>query len=1318
MNRIFACILGSVISLTATTINIPSDQPTIQAGINASVNGDTVLVQPGTYFENVNYNGKNIVLGSQTLFTHDTSYTSQTIIDGGQAGSVVTFGSAEDSTAVLIGFTIRNGRAANGGGVICYNTSPQIVRCKILGNTATNHGGGLYFTYNAQARIENCLIEGNTAAYGGGIYCEINSDIKITDVVISGNIANVWGGGFYCTAANPLFNRVLVDGNSAAIWGGIYFHGTEDTETFMNNVTIVNNYADSGGALLVSHSTTILTANNCVIWGNSPSQVQVVGEDLTFTINYSDVQNGWEGIGNIDSDPIFVDPLNGDFHLDEESSCIDSGNPDLDGDGDLWGIDSDDQDPDGTRLDMGAYYHHFPRYTGPIWHVATDGSDEAGDGSHESPFATFQFGIEASSDGDTVLVRPGTYVENINFNGKNIVAGSLFLTTQDTSYISQTVIDGNQNGSVITFSNVDGTSPVLNGFSITNGVADNGGGIAVGLVGSDFSSSVQLQNLRIYGNTASTRGGGIIFWQGRPVVNNVLIYNNYAGNSGGAISDNASNMVLTNAVLVNNSTGSLGGAILCDLSSPTLNYVTIIGNTADEGGGLHILHDSNLLLINSILWNNTPDQISYRSYNQPSTSTVTYSTVENGVDGIVTNNNGSVFWQSGNNNVYPVFVDSANGDYHLSDTSPCIGSGADSVQIGSIWYHAPVTDLDGNPRPNPTGSTPDMGAYENSLASPQHIPGTINIPNDYATIQAGLNAAESADTVLVQPGTYYENIIWPETNGIKLISAGDSSNTIIDGSANGRVIHMAPTTVLIDNATVIEGFNLKNGGNISNGAGIHITSASPKLIDLSITENITSHAIFMDYSSATLESCNVSDNSHGIDISGGASTPILNNVTVRNNGSRGISMGGWITPELNNVTIEGNQGGGIYILGCNPTMTNIVVINNSSWDTGGGIYIRNSDATISGSTISGNTSHHNGGGIWMYDSNPNISGTTITENTSEGDGGGIYMTGWSYVPVLEDLIITGNVANGGNGGGINSDGCFPILSNVIISENSCIDGSGGGAYFSGQASLTMVDVISNTAALGGGLWIHGSLTINGGNICNNSSIWGGGGVYCQYGSQFNGVTFSGNTAYRGGGVNGSMTIANSTFANNLAAESGNAIYGNPTISYSNITNNGTGLIDPDNNYFLPATNNYWGHHSGPYNSIQNPSGLGDSTSSYVNVAPWLESPDTDAPPIPAQNLIVNNTGIDFINLSWDSSLLDDFANFKLYYDTDSSGYPYSNSIDLDVDTSYTFAGLSPGVVYYLAVTVLDTVGNESWYSSELQVTPQLAPIISVTPTLI
>jgi hypothetical protein len=84
-----------------TIINIPADYPTIQQGIDASIDGDTVLVQPGTYVENINFNGHNIVLGSLFLTTGDTSYIAQTVIDGDSAGTVVAFENGEDSTTAI-----------------------------------------------------------------------------------------------------------------------------------------------------------------------------------------------------------------------------------------------------------------------------------------------------------------------------------------------------------------------------------------------------------------------------------------------------------------------------------------------------------------------------------------------------------------------------------------------------------------------------------------------------------------------------------------------------------------------------------------------------------------------------------------------------------------------------------------------------------------------------------------------------------------------------------------------------------------------------------------------------------------------------------------------------------------------------------------------------------------------------------------------------------------------------------------------------------------------------------------------------------------
>jgi hypothetical protein len=90
------------------------------------------------------------------------------------------------------------------------------------------------------------------------------------------------------------------------------------------------------------------------------------------------------------------------------------------------------------------------------WHVAPLGSDITGDGTEGSPFATIQHGIDSASAGDTVLVHPGAYTENINFKGKNIVVGSLIVTTGDEEYILETIINGNRAGPGVTFSGFRG----------------------------------------------------------------------------------------------------------------------------------------------------------------------------------------------------------------------------------------------------------------------------------------------------------------------------------------------------------------------------------------------------------------------------------------------------------------------------------------------------------------------------------------------------------------------------------------------------------------------------------------------------------------------------------------------------------------------------------------------------------------------------------------------------------------------------------------------------------------------------------------------
>jgi hypothetical protein len=100
---------------SARTIRVPADYPTIQGAINASLSGDEIIVSPGTYRENINFGGRNIVLRSTAPLS--TSVVATTIINGASRGSVVTFSGSELSTCVLSGFTVTNGSSRFGGGV-------------------------------------------------------------------------------------------------------------------------------------------------------------------------------------------------------------------------------------------------------------------------------------------------------------------------------------------------------------------------------------------------------------------------------------------------------------------------------------------------------------------------------------------------------------------------------------------------------------------------------------------------------------------------------------------------------------------------------------------------------------------------------------------------------------------------------------------------------------------------------------------------------------------------------------------------------------------------------------------------------------------------------------------------------------------------------------------------------------------------------------------------------------------------------------------------------------------------------------------------
>ncbi|MBD3234638.1 MAG: T9SS type A sorting domain-containing protein [candidate division Zixibacteria bacterium] len=327
-------IAVSTDSVQATIKNVPGDCQTIQECIDASSDGDTIRVAPGTYYENLNYHDHNVTVASWYIDDEDTSYISSTIIDGSSSGSVVTFNNGENSAAVISAFTIQNGDAANGGGISCIsNSSPTIIhniisynsagegggiKClnsnpTITGNTIANNttsgginnpGGGIYCGDNSNPIISSNTISGNstsgTYGPGGGIFCAGNSNPTINSNIIYGNTASDRGGGISCYESSPAITSNTIRDNTGGDGAGIHF---EMSNSSIDGNNISTNVASDGGGILCESST--LELRNNVINNNSASLggncigggINCRNSDLTIVNNtlYNNLANDYGG---------------------------------------------------------------------------------------------------------------------------------------------------------------------------------------------------------------------------------------------------------------------------------------------------------------------------------------------------------------------------------------------------------------------------------------------------------------------------------------------------------------------------------------------------------------------------------------------------------------------------------------------------------------------------------------------------------------------------------------------------------------------------------------------------------------------------------------------------------------------------------------------------------------------------------------------------------------------------------------------------------------------------------------------------------------
>jgi parallel beta-helix repeat protein len=340
----------------ARVISVPDSAGTIQAGIDMASSGDTVLVAPGTYIENISWSGMPITLASHYLTSGDTMYIDSTVIDANHAGTGLTCNSGVDTSALICGFTIRNGNAANGGGIYCAGASPTITHNIIEDNTASSDGAGIMIMSGAAPVVEHNIVRHNqTNSWGGGIYICDGSSPRVRWNVLYDNGVALGGAASRRDRARIIGGRMVEPGEDAGPFvvngGAILITNYQGlvTKPVIHNNTIVDNLASGAGGGIYSNRALPDIRNNIVV---SNEGYGIYSAESTLVCDYNDVwSNKYDyggaasaGTGAISAPPLFADSLAHDYHLTSGSPCIDSGDPSL-----PW-------DPDSTRSDIGAFY--------------------------------------------------------------------------------------------------------------------------------------------------------------------------------------------------------------------------------------------------------------------------------------------------------------------------------------------------------------------------------------------------------------------------------------------------------------------------------------------------------------------------------------------------------------------------------------------------------------------------------------------------------------------------------------------------------------------------------------------------------------------------------------------------------------------------------------------------------------------------------------------------------------------------------------------------------------------------------------------------
>jgi len=650
----------------------------------------TLAIDPGVTIEFQGHyalyvNGRLLAQGSEAdsiIFTVNdtTGFSDSDTTLGGWYGIKIADTPEQNDTTKLLYCKLQYGKAIgpgwwlNAGGAICIVNFDKVIisHCYITHNMAGGSeievpaGGGIHLAW-ADAIITDNTISYNSAIAGGAIQIH-DSHPTFANNIFQENYAHEGGGISTGGLADITFNGdSFINNISTEHGGGIMCLDPENW--IFNDVTFSGNIAMWGGGLGLGGGN--VQVNNCIFDNN-----------IAFNIG-----------GGIAADFCNLDIQNTSFVNDSSYS--------ISGALHNWhGI---------TNINNCTFLDNYAGLGGAIYADYSSISINKAIFNNNSAESGGALRFWCSNlDIDSVLFQQN----HVTYQGGAIeytidtfeITQAYNLKVENSQFI-ENIADFRCGAALIEQYNAD--TSIVN-IQVKNCEFSENHAERIGAIRINGNSDVSIYQSKFLNNSSDLWTGCMTISSGsKGNVENCLFAYNSAGTG---------------------SSGAFGGG-----NGSHINFIncSFAGNSGTTCGGIGLRNNATANVINSIFWGNNPKQflLDALSDSTPCMLYINYCDVQHGADSIISDSVSSVYWGSGNLDAQPMFADILNEDFTLSENSPCIGEAIDSIQIENEWFYCPSVDMDGNPRPNPSWTMPDMGAYESALPDTViYVPDQNNLP--------------------------------------------------------------------------------------------------------------------------------------------------------------------------------------------------------------------------------------------------------------------------------------------------------------------------------------------------------------------------------------------------------------------------------------------------------------------------------------------------------------------------------------------------------------------------------------------------------------